>query len=78
MADDPTVRLTEDGPARYRTRGYVWERGDEHPVPADLADALVVNDYFERVDAADTCEAVKSDGEVCGRELPCQYHGGDD
>lgn len=21
-----------------------------------------------------TCEAVKSDGEVCGRELPCRYH----
>jgi hypothetical protein len=24
--------------------------------------------------AADTCEAVKNDGEVCGRELPCPYH----
>jgi len=23
---------------------------------------------------ASTCEAVKSDGEVCGRELPCPYH----
>jgi mRNA-degrading endonuclease toxin of MazEF toxin-antitoxin module len=21
-----------------------------------------------------TCQAVKDDGEVCGRELPCRYH----
>jgi hypothetical protein len=27
-----------------------------------------------------TCDAIKSDGEVCGRELPCPYHseGGDE
>jgi hypothetical protein len=24
--------------------------------------------------SAETCETVKSDGEVCGRDLPCQYH----
>lgn len=24
------------------------------------------------------CEVVKSDGEVCGRELPCQYHSDDE
>lgn len=23
---------------------------------------------------AETCETVKSDGEVCGREKPCSYH----
>jgi len=23
---------------------------------------------------AETCQAVKTDGEVCGRELPCAYH----
>jgi hypothetical protein len=22
----------------------------------------------------ETCEVVKNDGEVCGRELPCPYH----
>lgn len=27
---------------------------------------------------AATCDAVKSDGEVCGRELPCQYHSDSD
>ena len=25
----------------------------------------------------ETCETVKSDGEVCGRELPCPYHSDD-
>jgi len=24
-----------------------------------------------------TCDAIKSDGEVCGRELPCGYHSED-
>lgn len=38
---------------------------------ADSDDATVPN-----VTAA-TCDAVKSDGEVCGRELPCRYHSGD-
>jgi hypothetical protein len=27
-------------------------------------------------DESDTCEVVKTDGEVCGRDLPCPYHGG--
>ena len=26
------------------------------------------------VDGPATCEVVKSDGEVCGRERPCPYH----
>lgn len=25
-------------------------------------------------DAPETCTAVKTDGEVCGRDLPCPYH----
>lgn len=28
----------------------------------------------ESADDADTCEVEKSDGEICGRELPCRYH----
>lgn len=26
------------------------------------------------VSRGETCETVKTDGDVCGRELPCQYH----
>jgi len=41
----------------------------------------VPSDVFEEdvsVDEVETCEEVKSDGEVCGREKPCPYHGDDE
>jgi hypothetical protein len=38
----------------------------------DYADRQGVD--YERVVVDDTCEVVKSDGEVCGRDLPCPYH----
>ena len=45
-------------------------------VSAEVADRLA--DEYDAVsvveDAAATCETVKSDGEVCGRELPCRWH----
>jgi hypothetical protein len=31
-----------------------------------------------RVDASGTCDVVKADGDVCGRDLPCPYHDGGD
>lgn len=31
-----------------------------------------------RGDDGGTCQVEKSDGEVCGRDLPCPYHGEDD
>jgi len=31
----------------------------------------------EKDDSAEICDSVKSDGEVCGRELPCPYHSDD-
>lgn len=27
---------------------------------------------------SETCQTVKSDGEVCGRDLPCPYHSDDE
>jgi len=46
--------------------------------PDDVADALR-DHYADRyewyeADTTDTCDAVKTDGEVCGRDLPCPYH----
>ena len=32
---------------------------------------------LEALRVTETCDVVKSDGEVCGRELPCQYHSED-
>jgi hypothetical protein len=44
----------------------------------DLADAYGVDlDRLVVDDGPETCDTVKSDGEVCGRELPCPYHSPD-
>jgi len=49
--------------------------GTFHATEADvrpLADAYDVALSDLRV--ADTCDEVKADGEVCGRDRPCPYH----
>lgn len=43
----------------------------------DVAEFLDVTPDDSNGDA-ETCDAVKSDGEVCGRELPCPYHDDED
>ena len=47
-------------------------------VGRELAEALAERhgvDVDEILDSgAETCDVVKSDGEVCGRELPCRFH----
>lgn len=44
---------------------------------ADLRGAAEVDADADSGQETDTCTVVKSDGEVCGRELPCQYHSDD-
>lgn len=41
---------------------------------AELADTYGVALHAIREGGPGVCEAVKDDGEVCGRDLPCQYH----
>lgn len=41
---------------------------------ADIADGEETDSTPTDGDEIDTCETIKSDGEVCGRELPCPYH----
>lgn len=73
MSDTVTVRLTDDGPVRHRLGAQTFERGVATETSSVHADHLVErHDYFEKVN--ETCQVVKSDGEVCGRELPCGYH----
>lgn len=73
MSDEVTVRLADDGPVRVRVNGQTFETGDTREVDTDHAEALP--DYWEIVgDVDETCNVEKSDGEVCGRDLPCQYH----
>jgi len=58
------VTLDADGCFETDDRGAVERLADAHD--CDVADL--------RVDTADTCDTVKSDGEVCGRDRPCPYH----
>jgi len=59
-------------------RTYYADR--DHP---DLAESMDVRGTYNPPDEAErvggetetkTCETVKGDGDVCGRELPCPYH----
>jgi hypothetical protein len=76
-ADDGAVpsRATVDG-TDYRIK--------EGVVDAPEADAQALADaWADRFgadaddlldDSTETCDAIKNDDEVCGRELPCPYH----
>jgi hypothetical protein len=37
-----------------------------------------IDDTDDTDEQPDTCDTVKVDGEVCGRELPCPYHSDSD
>lgn len=75
----PAVEKTTGGPVYHRGLGETLEIGDQSEVSEELAAYLCEErGDFERVDAGDdsagTCDVVKSDDEVCGRDLPCPYH----
>jgi len=85
MPDVRHPRTRDDVPGTVPAR--VTVQGDNHDVadgvvtlPTDahvraLADAYGLTPDDLRGDTSETCEAVKADGEVCGRDLPCPYHG---
>ena len=52
--------------------GWVDLPGDRHV--RTLADAYDLSPADLRDDTAETCDTVKADGDVCGRDLPCPYH----
>jgi len=66
--DGTLVSVAEDG-----TFAVPDDADDEL---ARFADRYDVDPEALRV--ADTCAAVKQDGDVCGRERPCRYHDDDD
>jgi hypothetical protein len=55
-----------------------YDIGDQRGWLERYADAVGVAPEDLIVDETATCETVKTDGEVCGRELPCAYHSEDD
>jgi hypothetical protein len=46
----------------------------EDLVVGDIDDTDDTDDADDADEQPDTCDTVKADGEVCGRELPCPYH----
>jgi hypothetical protein len=73
-----------------RDAGIAIDVRGEHVVPDenghyDIGDAERWLDQYaaandcnpEALIVAETCDTVKADGEVCGRELPCPYHSED-
>jgi hypothetical protein len=73
----PTVEKVAGPRIHVRDIGR-FSTGDRADVSADEAQYLCEElGGFERVDdedSTDTCEVMKSDGDVCGRDLPCPYH----
>jgi hypothetical protein len=75
-------------PAAVSVRGstYAVDRDDTATVALPdeghveaLAAAYDLAPEALRGDGAETCQVEKSDGEICGRDLPCPYHSeGDD
>ena len=64
----PRVEYVGDG--LHTGRVKAWP-GWTEDVSADLAAELVADYAFV---FADRCSETQSDGSVCGRDLPCQYH----
>jgi hypothetical protein len=56
--------VDDDGTVELPTAAHVRE----------LAGAYGLDSEDLAVDQSETCEVVKQDDEVCGRELPCPYH----
>lgn len=66
-----THRWTHPTP-RVRRSGERIEEGDPfEPTAHEL------RCWPDRIEAI-TCQEVKDDGDVCGRELPCSYHTDED
>jgi len=67
---------TPPGAVAFGAEEYAVADDGTIDCPDDVVDDVREHyaDRYEWFDAAETCDAVKSDGEVCGRELPCSYH----
>lgn len=70
---------TPPGAVTLGTETYAVAPDGTIDCPADVVDDLRAHyaDRYDWYDAVATCDAIKSDGEVCGRELPCPYHSDD-
>lgn len=71
-------RVDGSPPSRVTVAGSNYEVTDglvELPTDAAVRELARAYDLLpEDLTLTETCDVVKSDGDVCGRELPCPYH----
>lgn len=51
-----------------------WNQAEWEKEPYEVKDEDYEHVLGAETTEKETCEAEKSDGEVCGREKPCSYH----
>lgn len=68
-----TAEVYEDDEGRY-----VGAHADVAPIIAAAWREEFDGYDFRVTDEAETCQVEKADGEVCGRDTPCPYHGDED
>lgn len=79
-----TLQVREDDEGRYCGPPEQHADAVRAFLGVDVTDSSFADEETSEVDSdaeqdSVTCDAVKADGEVCGRELPCPYHSeGDD
>lgn len=81
----PHARRDTEPPGAATIDGTTYPVDSDGTVEAPATDAQALADaWAHRFDCdpddlivAETCDTVKSDGEVCGRDLPCPYHSED-
>lgn len=59
-------RPVEDGAVSFEVEGPAEALAETWDVAVEETD--------DETEVEGTCTAIKDDGEVCGRDLPCQYH----
>lgn len=70
------VPVDDSGEFEHPAISEEWAEAYAEREGMDVSAVLVEDAAQEAPDDAesDTCETVKQDGDVCGRERPCPYH----
>lgn len=70
------VAVEDDGTFEHPGITREWAESYAEREGVDVGVVLVDEPAQDETEASksDTCETVKGDGEVCGRERPCPYH----
>lgn len=86
--EHPHVQRDTTPPGAVTIDGETYTLDDGVVQLPDSSGSKLLNAWANRFDVdpdalrqsdsdAETCDVIKNDGEVCGRELPCPYHSDD-